>query len=97
MRLRSGIVGLVAGAVVAVGCWLVLGPTIYVTLPVATVGLTAGFVRGSRTVLYRCATCRSFVSTTSTECGHCGGRIVGDIKNANERLDREEELEQLEQ
>jgi hypothetical protein len=90
-----GILGLVAGIVPAVGLAAILGPAAINAIPVA-LGLFAGGIYGRRRRLYRCATCRSFVTATATECRHCGGTIAGDIKHPNERLDREEELEDAE-
>ena len=91
-----GILGLVAGIVPAVGLAVLLGPAPLNVIPVG-IGLLAGGIYGRRQRLHRCATCRSFVTATATECRHCGGTIAGDIKHPNERLDREEELENSEQ
>jgi rRNA maturation endonuclease Nob1 len=52
-----------------------------------------GAVVGHRLRLFRCATCKSFVEENAATCGRCGGRIVGEIANLRDRLDREEELE----
>ncbi|HEY0193142.1 MAG TPA: hypothetical protein VGC42_18620, partial [Kofleriaceae bacterium] len=38
-----------------------------------------------------CASCDSMVTATATTCGGCGGQIVGDIANRNDRLDLEED------
>jgi hypothetical protein len=56
-----------------------------------------GSVRaGGKREYWRCASCRGFVTELDEECKTCGGRIVGPIANPNDRLDREEELEQAE-
>src|SRR5204862_5968224 len=60
-------------------------------------GAVRGWGRAGRKRGYwRCASCRGFVSELDEECNTCGGRIVGPIADPDDRLDREEELEQAE-
>ncbi len=43
---------------------------------------------------FECASCEADVQETDSECPGCGGWIVEEIANANDRLAREEELEE---
>jgi hypothetical protein len=73
----------------------IFGPGVLNAIPVgATALFGAGY--GRRRRLYRCATCRSFVTPRSKKCDGCGGTIAGDIKHPDDRLDAEEALEREE-
>lgn len=49
---------------------------------------------GGRKHYWRCASCRGFLVVADEECKTCGGRIVGTVAHPNDRLDREDEMEQ---
>jgi hypothetical protein len=87
-----GVLGLFAGFVPALAITALLGPSALNVIPVGITTLL-GAGHGRRKRLHRCATCRSFVTPTSTSCLHCGGTIAGDIKHPNDRLDAEEALQ----
>ena len=88
-----GFLGLVGGMALGVAGALIVGPGTVWLAPMGA-GVLAGAVRGRRKRLYRCATCRSFITKAATQCGSCGGHIAGEIKHPNDRLAAEEELEQ---
>jgi hypothetical protein len=87
-----GIIGLFLGFVPMIVITLLFGPSVYNLIPVG-VAMVLGAEHGRRKRLYRCATCRSFVTPVSTTCAHCGGTIAGDIKHPNDRLEAEEALQ----
>jgi hypothetical protein len=89
----GGILGLFAGVGAGGAVSVVLGPGMY-ALGLVGVGTIAGAWRGRRKRLYRCATCRSFITVTAIHCERCGGRIMGDIDHPDDRLAAEEELEE---
>jgi hypothetical protein len=75
----------------------IIGTSMQATLVpviVAAVGFAMwGAILGNRRRLFHCASCDSFVTEADATCGGCGGRIVSEIANRNDRLAREEELE----
>lgn len=65
----------------------------FVALGVGVAGIVAGAVYGKRFKRFRCASCGTFMARDATECSHCGGRVAGNIRRADDRLDAEEALE----
>jgi hypothetical protein len=57
----------------------------------AAVGAVGGYLVGRRMRLYRCASCGAFCTPTTPQCGLCGGNLVGEVTDARDRLDAEEE------
>ena len=90
-----GFVGMLAGTPVGIGAMVALGIPALVLVPMG-LGAVAGLKFGRKRRLYRCATCKAFVTLTATECRICGGTIRGDIDHPDDRLEREEELEAAE-
>jgi hypothetical protein len=95
--------GLLAFAAVLAGVGLLAGPQPGTVGPiiglcvVPLVGGILGFDHGRRRRFHRCASCRGMIASASeASCPSCGGRIVGEIAHANERLAREEEFEAAE-
>lgn len=87
-----GVAGFFLGMVPAGLVTAVIGPSIFNVIPIG-ITMVLGLDHGRRKRLYRCATCRSFVTPIDTKCRICGGTIAGDIKHPNDRLDAEEKLE----
>jgi len=88
-----GVIGMVGGTVLGVAGLSLFGPSLFMLIPIGVTTLL-GIDHGRRKRLYRCATCRGFVTPSSTRCNACGGTIAGDIKDPDDRLDAEEALEQ---
>jgi hypothetical protein len=83
----AGFTGTLAVALAATG----------VGLPIAIAAAAAGGVFGSiigrTSKVYRCASCEGDLKHGDTTCKACGGHVAGDIAHRNDRLDREDELD----
>ncbi len=87
-----GILGLLAGLLIGTAGIDILGRDVLVAIPMG-LGAIAGYLFGRTRRLHRCATCRSYLTLTATECRICGGTIRGEIDHPDQRLEREEQLE----
>jgi hypothetical protein len=82
------VLGFVGGAL-----WQAFGDTAW-GFAFAVPGLFLGLVLGRRTRRDVCSDpdCRATLEPAAVECPGCAGTISGRIKNANERLEREEQI-----
>ncbi len=95
----GGALGFGAGLVLAIVSAAIIGTGVANLIPLAiptVAGVVMGWLRGRGKRFFRCASCRGFVTASDAECTACGGRIAGEIAHANDRLAREEELEEAE-
>ncbi|HEX4456242.1 MAG TPA: hypothetical protein VH143_35515 [Kofleriaceae bacterium] len=79
------------GALASIPIFVLGAP--FVGLGVGIAGIVAGVAYGNRFKRFRCASCGTFMTRDATECSHCGGRVAGNIRRADDRLDAEEALE----
>jgi hypothetical protein len=49
-----------------------------------------GFIVGRRVQASRCSSCEHWVKPSSTRCGFCNTRLVGEIETQADRMDAEE-------
>jgi hypothetical protein len=85
--------GLIAGFLVGVVFAVITFELAILMLVLPAVGLVAGILYGRRIRYFRCASCGAFVTETDPECRICGGRIVKEIANPQDRLELEDQLE----
>ena len=90
-----GILGAFGGSLLGGAAAAIFGPSLFMLIPIGA-ATVLGADHGRRKRMYRCATCRGFVTPEAAQCATCGGTIAGDIKHPDERLEAEEALEQAE-
>ena len=93
-RTHRGGVGFVCGAVLGVGVAVaVASPNITPLLVFGAAG--SGHLLGRRVRVPRCTACASVVDAAAAVCSTCGAALRGDIARLADRLEAEEQLEDL--